>query len=255
MNEQKIISLYTKEDKSTYEIAEQFDTYPNKIRRILTKHGVSLKSHSQAQKSALKKGRAVHPTSGRKRTKEERLKISTSVHNYWENMDDSEREKRIEDARERWNSMPESKRAEICSAAIEAIQAAAVEGSKLEKFILETLQKSGRRVEFHKKGLIPTQNFEIDMYLPELSTIIEVDGPSHFLPIWGEEKLAKQIKADEQKNGIILSKGFVILRIKNTSDFVSLRAKEDLANEVNAVLERIEKRFPKKSERFIEIVL
>ena len=93
------------------------------------------------------------------------------------------------------------------------------------------------------------------MYLPELSTIIEVDGPSHFLPIWGEEKLAKQIKADEQKNGIILSKGFVILRIKNTSDFVSLRAKEDLANEVNAVLERIEKRFPKKSERFIEIVL
>ena len=35
MNEQKIITLYTKKDKSTYEIAEMMDTYPNKIRRVL----------------------------------------------------------------------------------------------------------------------------------------------------------------------------------------------------------------------------
>lgn len=253
MNETKIIRMYTSENKSTYEIAEHMSTYPNKIRRILKRHGVSLKTHSEAQKAALKKGRAVHPTGGRERTLEERIKISSAVHSYWENMDESEREQRVESARKRWNDMPAAKRQEICSAAIRAIQLAGKEGSKLEKFLENYLREQGYKVDFHKKNLIPTQKLEIDMYLPELNTIIEVDGPSHFLPIWGEEKLAKQIVADEQKNGIILSKGFAIIRVKNLSDFISLRIKETLTRKVKATLERIEKRFPKRSERYIEI--
>ena len=39
MNENKIIDMYKNENKSTYEIAKEFDTYPNKIRRILIKNG------------------------------------------------------------------------------------------------------------------------------------------------------------------------------------------------------------------------
>ena len=255
MNETRIVKMYVDQDMSTYEIAENFSTYPNKIRRILTKNGIPLKSHSQAQKAALKKGRAKHPTIGRKRTKEERIKISSSVHTYWEKMSDEERAQRVEDARERWNSMSESKKAEICAAAVRGIQLASKEGSKLEKFLFNELQQNGYDVQFHKKGLIPTQKLEIDMYIPSLNTIIEVDGPSHFLPIWGEEKLAKQIIADEQKNGIVLSKGFVVLRIKNLSDFISLQAKERLITEVVSTLEKIKKRFPKRAERFIEIKL
>ena len=69
MKDQKVIQLY-EEGRSTYQIAEHFNTYPNKIRRILTKNGVELKTRSQAQKNALKRGRATHPTSGKKRTKE-----------------------------------------------------------------------------------------------------------------------------------------------------------------------------------------
>ena len=91
------------------------------------------------------------------------------------------------------------------------------------------------------------------MYLPDLNTIIEVDGPSHFLPIWGEDKLAKQIISDEQKNGIILSKGFAVIRVKNLSDFISLRIKETLTRKVKETLKEIEKKFPKRSERYIEI--
>lgn len=255
MNETKIVKMYVDGDMSTYQIAEKFNTYPNKIRRILTKNGISLKSHSQAQKAALKNGRAKHPTSGRKRTKEERVKISSSVHGYWENMPEQERAKRVDDARDRWNSMSEKKRSEICAAAIQGIQLASKEGSKLEKFLLAELQERGYDVEFHKKGLIPTQKLEIDMYIPSLNTIIEVDGPSHFLPIWGEDKLAKQIVADEQKNGIVLSKGFAVLRIRNLSDFISLQAKEKLIKEVVSTLEAIKKKFPKRTERFIEIEL
>ena len=254
MNENKIITLY-EEGSSTYQIAEKFNTYPNKIRRILTKHGVQLKSRSQAQKNALSNGRAKHPTFGKERTQEEKLKISSSVQNYWSKMSDEEYTRRCSDARDRWHAMPEEERDRICSMAIKAIQLAGKEGSKLEKFILERLTALGYSVEFHKKNLIPNQNMEIDLYIPSLKTIIEVDGPSHFLPIWGQEKLNKQIKADSQKSGLILSKGFIIVRIKNLSDFVSLNNKEKLINNLSNMLGKIEDKFPPESKRFIEITL
>ncbi len=48
--DQDVISLYTKNNKSTYEIAQELNTYPNKIRRILKKHNISLKSKSDRKK-------------------------------------------------------------------------------------------------------------------------------------------------------------------------------------------------------------
>ena len=48
--EEYIIKLYCKDNKSTYEIAKALNTYPNKIRRTLKKHGIELKSKSDAQK-------------------------------------------------------------------------------------------------------------------------------------------------------------------------------------------------------------
>ena len=49
-SEDYIINLYCEENKSTYEIAKDLNTYPNKILRILKKHGVSVKTKSEAQK-------------------------------------------------------------------------------------------------------------------------------------------------------------------------------------------------------------
>ena len=43
MNTKEIIKLYTKDMKSTYEIAKLFNTYPNKIRRILIKNNIEIK--------------------------------------------------------------------------------------------------------------------------------------------------------------------------------------------------------------------
>ena len=50
MNEKEIVSQYTDNNKSTYDLANMYNTYPNKIRRILVKHGVQLKTKSEAQK-------------------------------------------------------------------------------------------------------------------------------------------------------------------------------------------------------------
>ena len=255
MNEKKVVLLYTKDQKSTYEIAEHFKTYPNKIRRILIKHGVELKSKSDAQKNALKKGVSKITTAGLKRTKEERLKISKSLQARWEKISEEDYNKHVKKAKDRWARMSDLEKKKMTSAAIQAIQKAGKEGSKLEKFLKSELSKHGFTIEIHKKNLIPNENLEIDLYIPDLKTIIEVDGPSHFLPIWGPEKLQKQIKSDAQKTGLILSKGYVIIRIKNMGDFVSLSGKEKLKDTLKKYLKQIDQSFPKKSERYIEIEL
>ena len=92
------------------------------------------------------------------------------------------------------------------------------------------------------------------MYIPELKTIIEVDGPSHFLPIWGEERLQKQVNADLRKSGSLLSRGFVVIRIK-TVGFESIKRKEDIIGTIENHLKSIEKKFPSRSKRFIEVEL
>jgi len=255
MNDQKIIDLYTKEQKSTHEIASILDTYPNKIRRILLKHGIHLKDRSEAQKNAILNGSAKIPTQGKKRSQEEKLKISASLSNHWKNMTDDEYNNIVTCAKQRWTEMTTQEKNNMSNAAIKAIQAAGKEGSKLEKYLLKELTKAGHKIEFHKKSLIPNHKLEIDLYLPELRAIIEVDGPSHFLPIWGEEKLQKQIKADEQKTGLILSKGFIVIRIKNLSDTISLHSKENLKNTLLQTLTIIKNKPPKDLERYIELTV
>ena len=253
MNEKEIIKLYTKESKSTYEIAEIMATYPNKIRRILIKNGIDIKTKSEAQKNALKSGKAKIPTKGKKRSIQERVKISTGLKNRWNNITEEEYNKHVESAKKRWDKLTVAEKNAMNQAAIKAIQRAGKEGSKLEKFLHESLTDDGHVVETHKKNLIPNENLEIDMYLPELGAIIEVDGPSHFLPIWGEEKLKKQIKADENKTGLILGKGLVIVRIKSMSDSVSLSDKHKLKDKVLDILKTIKDNYPKESKRYIEI--
>ena len=253
MNESKIVDLYSNKNKSTYDIAQMLNTYPNKIRRVLIKHGVDIKDKSSAQKNAIKNGRSKIPTQGKKRTREERLKISKSLSENWKKMDDKTYERRVKSAKDRWIKLSDQEKEDMRQSAIQAIRVAGKEGSKLEKFLKLELSRCGHKVEIHKKNIIPNENLEIDLYVPGLKTVIEVDGPSHFLPIWGEEKLQKQIKADSNKTGLILSKGFVIIRIKHLSDSLSLSKKENLKNKIVKLLESIDSKFPKKSERYIEI--
>lgn len=253
MNEEKIIKMYN-DGKSTYEIANDLDTYANKIRRILIKHGVELKDKSQAQKNAIQNGKSELPTKrGNKRTKEEKIKISKGLKKMWERMSENTYQEYVKRGRERWNSMSENEKKQMSESAIKAIRIAGKEGSKLEKFLFSELTKNGHVVEFHKKNLIANQNLEIDMYIPAFKTIIEIDGPSHFLPIWGEEKLQKQIKADSVKTGLILSKGFVIIRVKSMKDKVSLASQEKLKKTILKIFSNFEDFFPDTNQRYIEV--
>ena len=249
--DKKVIKLYNKENRSTYEIAEMLETYPNKIRRTLKKHGYALKSKSSAQSNALKSGRRPHPTAGKQRTLSERVKISSSLSSYWGEMNEKEKSRRSKQAKDRWAEMSSDQKETMQRKRVDAIRKSAKEGSKLEKFFQEKLSQAGFSVRVHEV-IIPAENLEIDLYIPDLKTIIEVDGPSHFLPIWGEDKLQKQINADLRKSGALLSKGYAVVRVKSLGQ-ESLSKREQLAEEVIALLNKISNKFPPKSKRFIEV--
>ena len=249
--DQKIIDLYNNANQSTYEIAVQLNTYPNKIRRTLIRHGYQLKDKSEAQKTALGNGRSAHPTEGKKRTEAEKIAISKSLVNYWEEMSENQREKRINQAKDNWKNMSDEAKENMRSKGIAAIRNAATEGSKLEKFIAERLMMAGFSIKLHQM-IIPAENLEIDLYIQELKTIIEVDGPSHFLPIWGEEKLQKQVNADLRKSGALLSKRYVVIRVKSLGQESLAKRQEILKSLLEEVL-KIKDQFPPRSKRFIEV--
>lgn len=249
--DKQIIEMYNDNNLSTYEIAKQLDTYPNKIRRTLKKHGFELKDRSAAQKAALESGRSKHPTEGKERTIEEKVKISQSLVDFWSDMADEERQRRVEQAQAACAKIPAADRDAMRRKGIAAVRIAAKEGSKLEKLFQKRISEAGYRAEAHKM-INPTENLEIDLYISSLKTIIEVDGPSHFLPIWGQDRLDKQINADLRKQGTLLRMGFVVIRVK-TKGKESVAKTEELIATVLDHLKRIEEKRPSRSKSLIEV--
>ena len=99
---------------------------------------------------------------------------------------------------------------------------------------------------------VPQEKLEIDLYIPEIKAIIEVDGPSHFLPIWGQDKLQKQLNADIRKSGTLLTKGFIVFRVKSMGE-ESLKKREEMLKIVVDKLEEFKYNKPDRKERFIEV--
>ena len=248
-----IIDRYVTQEKSTYEIAQEIGTYPNKIRRTLNTLGVPLRDRSSAQTVAIKQGRHEHPTRGKKRTDSEKIAISNGMSSYWGSMEEEERERRSQLSKKQWEEMSEQDKANLRKLAAEAVRKASKEGSKIEKFIYKGLTEAGYETIFHKKGLISNQNMEIDLFLPTLKVAIEIDGPAHFLPIWGEESLQKHIRADAQKAGMLINSGFAVVRVKNLIKNVSAKNMRDTLDKVLQTVDKLEKKFPPKTKRLIEI--
>ena len=253
MNEVEIVDMYTNEKLSTYAIAAKFDTYPNKIRRILLKYGIELNDRSTAQKQAIASGRTEHPTLGKPRSTKTKQKISESIFKLWKNLSEKDRQNRVDKAKEQWHNMSEAERDSLRKMASDAVRRAAKEGSKMENFLLDKLTEAGYDVIFHKTGLIPSENMEVDIFVPALNVAIEIDGPSHFLPIWGEENLNRHISADAHKSGLLLGSGFVVVRVKHLTKNLSEKHKRDVLEQLLQLLKKIEKKFPSPTKRYIEL--
>lgn len=250
--EKNIIELYISGEWSTYKLAEKFNTYPNKIRRILNKGGVSLRTKSEAQKNAIKSGRSDHPTEGKKRSDKTKLKISESQGQVWDSLNKKERDHRSKIGKISWNRKSESEKADIIKKAQDGVREASKNGSKLELFLLNELTKRNFRVEFHKEHWLRNRRLQVDLFIPDQRTAIEIDGPSHFRPVWGQENLEKNQKSDRQKTGLILGDGLVLIRVKQKKR-LSQRYMRDILNRLLEKLQQIQELYPKENERYFEI--
>lgn len=259
-NKDRILDMY-KDGCSSYEIAESLNTYSTKILRALKFLGKILhndeshykRDYSDAQKLALEKGRAKHPTEGKTLDKDHKEKIGISRSKAYHALSDSDKLEISKISKKNWDLLGKAKQEEIRVLALESVRVASKLGSKTERHLHNGLMKSGYTVEFHKTGLVFGTTLEVDLFLPEIKTAIEIDGPGHFLPIWGEEKLAKQQIADMAKQGILLNNNYVILRIKQIDKSISLTKMNHLLSLVLSEVEAISTKFPEPKNRLIEI--
>lgn len=252
LNIKKICDMYD-DNKSIRDIASEFDTYPNKIARILKKAGKELRSKEEAARIAVENGKIKPPMLGKKRTQEEKDNISAKRAKKWQEMSESDLESFRKSAKDRWDSQSEEEKIYKQQKAGEALRRASIEGSKAEKFLYQKLTKEGYDVIIHKKGLIPGEKYEVDLFLPKLTVAIEIDGPQHFLPIYGEENLSRNIKYDAIKNGVLISKGICVIRVKYLAKHNSQQINKKVFEVVSNELKKIEQKFPELQDRLIEL--
>ena len=93
---------------------------------------------------------------------------------------------------------------------------------------------------------------QIDLFLPSINTAIEIDVPSHFLPVWGDNTLKKNIVYDNKKQGLIIGRGWVLIRIKQTKDFSKSRSKI-IGNKLLDIIQTIQNKFPEPDNRIFNI--
>jgi very-short-patch-repair endonuclease len=239
--------------RSTYDIAEELKTYPNKIRRILINEGEPVRTKSEAQKQALASGRHKHPTKGKQRPLSTKDKISEKMSSYWHHLTEEERASRVKMAQEQWALLSEIEKNDMRKAAAKAVRNAAKNGSKTEQFLLITLRSAGYEVEFHRENFVANERLQVDLFLPTEGVAIEIDGPAHFFPIWGQDSLDKHIKADAQKTGLLLDRGYTLIRVKHLAKSISEKYKREIAKRIVAALESIKGKQLSREERLIEI--
>lgn len=216
--------LYTKEKRSFADIAEIYGTYANRIRRDAKKLNIEIRDKSTAQKNALSTGRHKHPTKGTIRSEDTKNKIGKSVMNSWDKLSETELQLRKQKSKDNWDKLSNDEKQYRQKAASQAVRISSKIGSKLEKHLLASLIDHGYKVDFHKEHSLVNTKLQIDLFLPTMNIAIEVDGPSHFLPVWGDDTLQKNIVYDKKKEGLILGKGWHLIRIKQIKDFSKTRA-------------------------------
>jgi len=217
-------NMYIHQNKSFYDIAKEYNTYANKIRRDAISFKIPIRDKSEAQKNALRVGNHKHPTKGRSRDQETKDKIGLGVLSSWAALPEAELDKRKKSAKKQWEDMAEDQKESMLKLANDAVRLSSKLGSKLENFILAKLLGDGYKVDFHKEQTLSNTKLQIDLFLPKIDVAIEVDGPSHFLPVWGDDTLKKNISYDQKKEGLIIGKGWKLIRIKQQKDFSKARS-------------------------------
>ena len=209
-------------------LAEKMGTYPNRIRRDAKNLGVEIRDRSETRKMLLDTNQAKSPTEGKSRTYDERIRIAKTRSKAWT---EEAKKKMVEVSRENWNKKSDRAKEEFFQKSKEGIKLALAYGSKLEKSIYDFLIDEGYNAERQRRFLIEREKMSIDIFLNDLGIAIEIDGPSHHLPVWGEAKLQRTKVIDNRKDGLLINEGIKILRIRFAKE-VFLHELDKLKNDM-----------------------
>ncbi len=210
---------YIVNKKSTSAIAKEFGTYPMTIRRALKKHGLPIRDKSAAQKNNLEVNGS--PLTGRKRSEDEKIRISMGLQKLWEDMTPEQeaeaREVRRKIGKESWlNKTDKEKKESVKNMRVGNRKKVGL-GSKNENLIAEMLSNFGFKVVQRSRDYTPARRFEIDIAIPKEKIALEWDGPNHFHPIYGEEHLQAVRTKDGIKNQFLTGAGWTVIRVRDHS--------------------------------------
>lgn len=211
---EQAFELYFNQKLSLRIVADKLQTYPNKVRRLLQEGGFKLRDKAASQATALEVGRSKHPTEGKHHSKKTKKKIAEKAAAMWQNRPDSEKAVLASKSRDRWHNKTPSQQAEFAKKAAAGVRKAGLFGSKIEQFILAKLREYDFDPQYQRENLIFSERMRVDIFIPGSMIVVEVDGPSHFEPIWGEEALQRKIAADDKKNGLLLYCGYHVIRLR-----------------------------------------
>ena len=117
-------------------------------------------------------------------------------------------------AKKRWDNRSLSEKEEFSRKSHQGIRKAAQHGSKLENFLYSKLIEEGFCCVAHEKHLVNNDKMHIDLLLPQEQIAIEVDGITHQEKVWSELSYQNKMTADAKKNGLLISAGYDVIRIK-----------------------------------------
>jgi len=219
INEEDVRRLYQDQGLSLRKVASSLEVSLATLSRFMTKHGIAKRDKATAQKNFLKTN--DHQMKGRNHSEETKKKISHGLGEFWEGLSEEEVEayKKLMGSGwvRKWEGMSEQERKVTMEGLAAQAKNAQGQGSRLERFIAEQLRLRGYVVEERSTNYTAGKDFEIDLGLPSQGIAIEVDGPTHFLPIHGEEALKKQQERDGRKDQNVLSNGMNMLRVRDNN--------------------------------------
>jgi len=241
---------YNTNEKSIADIAKQYGMSNITSYRLAKTYGIKFRSKSESQKLALEKGKAIHPTKGKIRSESVKNKIGDKRAKSWKELPEDKREELSQKAKVVWQNKPQGEKDTLFKLARKGIHKAAKEGSKLELFLCQGLADAGYTVEYHKEHVLNNQKLHLDLFLPQDNIAIEVNGLSHYEDIYGKEVLTKTQRADNEKTGLVIQSGLILIIVVGTKSSSSTNFR-NLLSKLIAQIERLKRRPPTKQKRYI----
>lgn len=212
------------ENMSIRALSREIGCHPNELRRAMIKAEIPIKSRSESLKTAYETGKIV-ARSGFTLSNDHKTKISKA------------NKGKVVGLRNTTNNLIIKRNEAMRGRGASKNREAAKKGSKFERMLIDTFGELGYTVVSQH----PIGSYKIDIYFPKEKIAIEIDGPSHREPIFGDDKLANSLAKDKAKDEAMLNANMSVIRVIDNQKGPSLFNKTKVVEFVKDTIELISK--------------